>query len=221
MNKSILAFTTVSFVLFLMIYPALEAGLATAASTATVVAKQQVTSEISLTVASSTMALLPAIPGLTGGTGNASTSVNVITNNKAGYTVTVQGAATAGKTAAMVGDTTAGVIADYATTTGPITDATWADTSTNGVSQFGFGITNTSLSSANGAPGYGTCTLVDSCWMKLGTTTTRTVVNVSTYTSNLGDTFHLKFRVHLPANSNPLVPQDWYTATTTVTAIVT
>ena len=193
-----------------------EAGFVTAASSATVVSKQQITSEISLTVSSSTMVLLPSIAGLTGGAGYASTTVNIVTNNKNGYTVNIQGTTTPGELGEMSGDTTAGYFGDYPATV----PETWASSSANGVSRFGFGITNTSLSSANGASGYGTCAGFESCWSKLATTTAKAVVTTSTFTPYSGDNFQLKFHAQVPANSNPLVPQDWYTATTTLTAVV-
>lgn len=214
MIKSTLSSALVVFLFLLTIFPLLEFRLAYANPT-TVVAKQQVTAEISMTVASTTMVLLPAIAGLTGGTGNASTSISVITNNKTGYSVTVQGTTTVGALSAMRGDTTNGRFNDYASTT-PVT---WSSTSAGQASQFGFGITNGTLSSANGASGYTTCTGVESCWRNLATTTAVTVVNVNTFTPVGGDNFFLKFRAHVPANSNPLVPQDWYTATATVTAV--
>lgn len=207
--------TVLIFFSLSLIFSLMEAGSVIAANPETVIVKQLVTADISMTVASIDLTLTPSISGLTGGTGNASTSINVITSNADGYAVTVQGVTKAGGLAAMTGDTTTGYFNDYASTS-PVT---WSYNSAGQASQFGFGITNGSLSSANGASGYSTCTGVESCWRRLATTSPITVVSVNTYTSGEGDTFFLKFRAHIPANSNPLVPQDWYTATTTVTAI--
>jgi len=204
-------FATATFFAFVVLFPLLEAGIVSAANPETVVARQQVTAELSMTVASTTMVMLPAIPGLTGGTGNASTSVSVITNNTSGYSVTLQAD---GTVAAMSGDTTSGYFADYASTI----PEDWADTSSGQASQFGFGIINESLSSDNGASGYETCATIESCWSGAPTTTAKVIVSVNTYTAAAGDSFYLKFRAHVPANSNPSVPEDWYTATTTITA---
>ena len=197
--------------LFALIFPLIEPGLALAANSATVTARQQVTAEIALTVASGAITLSPAIPGLSGGTGDGSTVVTVITGSNTGYYVTLQAA---GTVAAMNGETQGGQILDYSATTAE----TWSDTSAGQASQFGFGITNGTLSSANGATGYGTCSAADSCFSKAPTTSPKTIVNVTAATAAGGDTFTLKFRAHVPANVSPLVPEDFYTATTTLTA---
>lgn len=198
------------------VYPALEATPLLAANSATITARQQVTAEIALTAASSAITMSPAIAGLTGGTGNGETVITVITNNNTGYTVTVQATTTPGKLAAMNGETQGGYIHDYDSAT----PQTWEDNSSGGTSQYGFGITNGTLSSSNGASGFGTCSAADACFAKAPTTTAITVVNVSSETPITGNTFTLKFRVQVPANSNPLLPEDYYTATTTVTATV-
>jgi hypothetical protein len=117
----------------------------------------------------------------------------------------------------MIGETQGGYISDYSATV----PETWQDTSAGQSSQFGFGITNSSLSTANGASGYDTCSEAEHCFSKAPTTTPKTVVNVSSATPVEGDTFTLKFRVHVPANADPLIPEDWYSATTTLTALAT
>lgn len=205
--------TIIIFVALVALFPFIEAGVVSAANPETIIARQEVTAELSMTVASTTMVLLPAIPGLTGGSGDASTTVNIITNNIQGYSVTIQ-ASTTGVAGAMKGDTAGGYFVDYNATTAE----TWANTTSGQASQFGFGITNTSLSSANGATGYATCATYEACFSKAPTTTPKTIVSVNNDTPAAGDTFQLKFRAHVPANTNPAVPEDWYTATTTVTA---
>lgn len=205
--------TLTIFAFVLVVFSVVEQGLVLAANTAQITARQQVTAELSLTVASTALTLSPAIPGLTGGTGNATDVVTIITNNNAGYTVTLQASGT-DATGAMKGETQGGRFADY----GSATPQTWTDTTSGQASQFGFGVTNGTLSSANGATGFGTCSTAEHCWAKAPTSTPITIVNVSSETLVAGDTFTLKFRAHIPANSNPLVPEDWYAATTTVTA---
>ena len=209
-----LSFSLVSLLAGLVIFSSFEAGLVSAANPETIIVRQQVTAELSMTVASTTMVMLPAIPGLTGGTGNASTSVSIITNNIQGYSVTIQATTTGASDGAMTGDNTSGYFTDYAATTAE----SWSDTTSGQASQFGFGVTNGSLSSANGASGYASCATVESCWSKAPTTSPKTIVSVNTNTQGGGDTFYLKFRAHIPANSDPAVPEDWYTATTTLTA---
>ena len=115
----------------------------------------------------------------------------------------------------MKGDVYGDYIRDYAAAS----PETWVNNSSGQASQFGFGITNGSLSAANTATGYTSCSSADSCFAKAPTTTPKTIVTVGTHTPIGGDTFTLKFRVHIPANSSPLVTEDWYTATTTVTTV--
>ena len=215
-NESVRVSAQWTLTLFLvagLVFPLGEAGLVWAVEQ-TVVVRQQVTAEISMTVASTTMALSPAIAGLTGGTANASTSVVIFTNNEGGYYVTFQ--ATSVGDSAMTGDTAGGKFGDYAATTAE----TWSSNSSGQASQYGFGLTNGTLSSANGATGYGTCATVEACWAKAVTTTPKTIVSVTAATPAEGDSFYVKFRAHIPANANPAVPEDWYTATSTLTATV-
>ena len=197
-----------------MVFSALEAGLVSAANPETIIVRQEVTAELSMTVGSTTMVMLPSIPGLTGGTGNASTTVNIITGNVQGYAVTIQASST-GVDGALKGDSAGGYFVDY----GATTPETWANTTSGQASQFGFGITEVVLSSANGASGYTSCATYEDCFSLAPTTTAKTIVSVSSETPAEGDTFQLKFRAHIPANTSPAVPEDWYTATTTLTAV--
>lgn len=216
LTRQTFVFPAALLVIFSVLFSSFEQGLVLAASSGQVTARQQVTAEISLTVASNALNLSPAIPGLTGGTGEASDVVTIITNNNTGYTVTLQASSTAGVNGAMVGESQGGYFNDY----GSASPQTWVNTNSGGVSQFGFGVTNGTLSSTNSATGYGSCSGVEDCWAKAPTTTPITIVNVNSETLAAGDTFTLKFRAHIPANSNPLVPEDYYTATTTLTATI-
>lgn len=217
MNRNIVTISIIILVIAFVVFPCLESMpiFAGTSDFRIVTASQLVSAEISLTVTNTSLDISPAIPGLTGGDGNSSTTVTVVTSNSGGYSVTVQATTSGTSTAAMKGETAGGVVADYSATT----SENWASTPSGGRSQFGFGVTNTSLSSVNSAPYYGTCTSLEHCWAKVPTTTPKTVVAVSAATPAGGDKISLKFRVHVPANSNPLVIEDWYRATTTLTAI--
>lgn len=209
--KSVLAialivalFSSCNFVLW-------EGGVLSAQdSKRTVIVKQAVTAELSLEVSSSSVTLLPSLPGLTGGKSNASTTVNVITNNKEGYGVFFQ--------ASME------TIEDWSggEPLYPSEDPeVWQDApDPGGAPRFGFGIINNALSSANFAPGYGDCDILEKCWSNVPTTTPKVIIGVNNYTSLTGDFFQLNFRLHLPANSSILVPEGWYEATTTLTAVM-
>jgi hypothetical protein len=215
-----IASVTIMALFLATIFPAIEVGqvFAQAATTTGTTAagiqitvKQQVTAEISLTVASTAITMLPAIPGMTGGTGNGTTTVKIITNNNTGYTVTIQ----ASGTKAMNGESQGGAFNDYPTAT----PQTWVDSSTGGASRFGFGITNTSVTGGNTASGYTSCSVVNDCFSSLPTSTTRNIVTNNAETTYVGDTFDLKFRAQIPANPVPLMQEDWYTATATITAL--
>ena len=193
-------------------FSALEQGVAVAANSATVTARQQVTAEISMTVVTGAVEMLPPIPGSSGGIGDGFDQVSVITNNATGFSVTIQ-ASTTGGLGAMKGETQGGYFGDYPTTV----PQDWESSTAGQASRFGFGLMNLSLSSDNGAPNYGDCSGDEDCFAKLPTTTPVQIVNVSVPTPTLGDYFMLKFRAQIPANPNPLVPEDFYTATATIT----
>lgn len=217
--RSYLAPSIILVILAVVAYPLAESGLTLAADSVTVTTRQQVTAEISLTVVSSALTMSPSISGLTGGTGDASTNISVISNSASGYVVTLQATTSGTSTAAMKGLTKSGVIADYPSAT-PVT---WADGTAGTPSRFGFGITNVLINSrTNNATGYSTttCTTADSCFAKAPTTTPITIANSTANSTSTGDIYTLKFRAQIPANSNPLVASDWYQATTTITATV-
>ena len=208
--------TLVILVSSILIFSALERGIAVAITdTVQIVAKQSVTAEISLTVASNSLTMLPSIPGLTGGTGTASDRVSIITNNNTGYTVTLVASGTDAR-GALKGETQGAAFNDY----GSPTAQNWVDTNSGGLPQFGFGITATGTMSGTGnqANNYTSCTAVNSCYAKAPTTSAIQIVNVNAETTIAGDSFTLKFRAHIPANSNPLMVEDIYAATTTLTA---
>ena len=221
-----------------------ESGTTSAVSKQ-VTARQQVTAEISLTVASTSMTMLPAIPGLTGGTGNASTTVTVVTNNNTGFTVgfwfgeplygdgrgddgysyydqevgyTRSGPAALGANAyeqSLSGMwdpelNEGNYFFNYVPTNGLNIPENWVNTLAGGDPQFGYGITNIS---PNQVEGYELCNTPDSCFTGRFF---RTIVVSDSETSVTGNSFVLKFRAHIPANSNPLLREDWYTATSTI-----
>jgi len=207
----------------LVIFPALEAGLTLAASTTAttsgttgasagiqVTARQQVTTEMALTIASTSIILSPAIAGLTGGTGDGSTNVNVVSNNREGFDVTLQ----ASTSPAMKGDNYGGQFNNY-TPAAYNTPETWSTTGTLG-GEFAYGITN---NNTNIAPGFETCTVSNSCFLD-ASTTAKTIYSTGASTTAAGNSFTLKFRAYVPPNPSPAIVEDWYSATTTITAVM-
>ena len=201
------------------IFPLLEAGAVYAQATTTgsasasqqITVRQQVTAEISLTVASTSLTMLPAIAGLSGGDGYGSTTIKVITNNNAGYTITVQ----ASGTYAMNGDSFGSHFNDYPVF-GNSVDSTWTASSPGGSSRFGFGLNNNGVT--NNTSAYSSCSTNASCFSALATSS-KTIFSTGSPTTIGGNSVILNFHAQIPANSNPLVVEDWYTATTTITAV--
>lgn len=220
-------FVTLSvFFICLVIFSASERGIAVAGRTAQIVAKQQVTDEISVSVSNSAVTMIPPIPGLTGGVGNGSTTVNIITNNNTGYYVNLDTcpADDCAGASAMEGDTQGGVFGPYRKLS-PDNDyrpETWHNADPGTASQFGYGMTYLHLSSQNQMWASNICDTDDSCFFGIyapGAMYNINLISVPTFTSSEGDSFVLKFRAQIPAMSNPLMPEDLYTATTSITVI--
>jgi len=183
---------------------------------------QTVTAEISFATPASDITMDGSIAGITGGTANGQTQVAVSTNNSTGYTMSI----ISSSTPAMQGNTQGGYINDYtvSTTTGMEPDYTFSV----GVNTAEFGYTvsasttsdldqsfkddgigcNTGSSDTSGS---------SSCWMS-PSSTAYTIINRSSSTAVSGATSTIYFRVQITANPSPSVPEDTYTATTTLTA---
>lgn len=177
-----------------------------------------VTSEVAFSVPA-TDVTLASIPGLTGGTSNGQTQVVVVTNDSAGYTMTLK----ASSTPAMQGHTQGGVIPNYTPTTPGLPDFTFSVPANT--AEFGYSVeaSTTSdlapnwLDNGTSACGTGSSNTADRCWLN-ATTTNYVLVNRNTFTPTSGSTTTLKFRLTINPNPIPLIPEDIYTATTTLTA---
>ncbi len=203
--------------MFLVVEPAVSSS---ASATSQFTETLTVTSEISFLTPGSNIVMLPNIPGLTGGTANGQTQVRVLTNNATGYTMTM----TASSSLGMIGNTQGGNIPAYVQA-GGVPDFTFVDATAGTAGKFGFTVeasTTADLVAAfkdNGSAcgGAGVADVVDKCWSGV-TTTPITIVNRSTFTPSSGATTTIKFRASVGSNPNPIIPEDTYTATTTLTA---
>jgi hypothetical protein len=162
--------------------------------------------------ASPDVTLSPAIGGLTGGTSNGSTTLTVVTDNAAGYQLTI----TASNTPAMRSGT--GVtIGDYVPGG---SDPDFAFTVPAGDERFGYspeGVDIASRFKDNGVScnsGLGDTAL--SCWDGLSTSAAEFARRISGNHPN-GTQTVLNFRVGLGANA--MVQEGMYYATTTITAL--
>lgn len=177
-----------------------------------------VTSEIAFSVPATDITLA-SIPGITGGTSNGGTQVVVMTNDNAGYTMTLK----ASTSPALQGHTQGGTIPNYTPTVAGVPDFAFSVAANK--AELGYTVeasTTADLTSSwldNGTTtcGTGAADTANSCWLD-ATTTTFVLVNRNSETTNSGSTTTLKFRLTINSNPVPMIPEDIYTATTTLTA---
>lgn len=177
-----------------------------------------VTSEIAFSVPA-TDVTLASIPGLTGGTSNGQTQVVVVTNDSAGYTMTLK----ASSSPAMQGHTQGGTIPNYTPTVAGVPDFNFSVPANR--AEFGYSVEASTTAdlvqswrdNGTSACGTGALNTADRCWLD-ATTTNYVLINRNTFTPTSGSTTTLKFRLTINSNPSPLIPEDVYTATTTLTA---
>lgn len=202
-----LAIFMVMFILFF--FPAIEPGYVSATNPAELVAKQQVTTEMSMTLGATTVTMLPSIPGMTGGVGTGTTTINVKTSNAAGYNVTIKNStATGGK---MMGDTAGGQILAY-TPASPDTPEAWSVGANT--AEFGYTVT---AAAGDVVTGSLFNSKSDGTYYLPVTDAEKIMLNGATSTPAEGSVSSISFRAEITANPNPAIPSDWYVATTTLT----
>jgi hypothetical protein len=191
-----------------------------ATTTSQFTTKQTITSEISFLTGASNIVLSPSIGGITGGEATGTTNVRVYTNNSTGFTMTIA----ASGTPAMLGDSQGGSFTNYTPAAG-LPDFGFAR---SGISaKFGFTVSasttadlaqkfldngtvcNTGALDTNGGA---------SCWTFVSSTATSTIVTAAPAPVS-GSTSTIFMHTYVPANPNPALPKDTYTATTTLTAV--
>jgi hypothetical protein len=177
-----------------------------------------VTSEIAFAQSGSNITMTPNLPGLTGGTANGATQVRVVTNNNTGYNMTIVASSSLG----MIGNTYGGTIPAYASAVNGVPDFTFTTPANR--ARFGYTVEAsttadlTQMFKDNGsACNAGSADAANSCWIA-ATTTAVQIINRSSYTADNGATTTIKFRVVINSNPSPLIPEDTYVATTTLTA---
>ena len=182
---------------------------------------QVVSAEIAFLTPATDIVLVPTLAGMTGGTSNGGTQVAVRSNNDTGYTMTIKASSTIGS---MVGNTAGGSIPAYVTATPGVPD--YDMTPAANTAGFAYTVeasTTADLStsfkdSASACDASGGSDTQLQCWIA-ATSTEYTLVNRSTATAASGSTTTLRFRVVINANPLPLIPDDTYVATTTLTAV--
>lgn len=179
--------------------------------------RQQIPSTISLSAPSDVL-MNPAIGGVSGGTGNGSTSWTVITDNSAGYTLNIK----AGSSPAMlcISGCDVGVdsFANY-TPTGASPDYGWSITSS--ASEFGFTPEGTDivaeyLDDGDDACNSGVNDTLNACWNYL-TTSDEAIASSGSATPG-GTATTVKFKAQ--SGSSHLQVEGDYRAIITVTAVM-
>jgi len=186
-----------------------------------VTVNQVVGAEISITAASATVSMSPSINGMTGGTGDGSVAMTVITNNTTGFQMKVKADYAPAMTLGGANNTTVDKFSDYGPTSAGVPDYTWGIAAAD--SEFGFTIEASDIAetvqlfksttnTCNSAAGTRTA---DTCWYNFATTDL-TVVNRTTATPQVGVAETLKFRAQSGASHQQ--QQGTYSALITVTA---
>ncbi len=187
---------------------------------------QTVSGAISFLASTSPVTMVGTLDGITGGTSWGTTTSRVRTNNATGYSMTLQFASTA----PMVRNNGGGYIQSFLYSTGT-SDYPSGFPTTPPNAQFGFSVSasnTTEVSSVfkgNGTTlcgaSNGSTFVVNNCFRGASTTNaaaTTQLINSSAPTSASGSTSTLQFRITIPNNPSPAVPDGTYTATATLTA---
>lgn len=206
--------------LFLLAEPAISLS----ATTSQFTISQVVSSEVSFSTPASNVTLSPSLGGLTGGTSNGGTQFIVLTNDHLGYHIDL----TASSSVGMLGNTnSSNSIPALVPASSGVPDFAF-DSGSVAVNKAYFAYTVEASTTADTGSLFkddgvncntGSGNTENKCWLNAGTGAV-TIINRTSQTASSGATTTLRFRVVMQANPNPLIPDDTYVATTTLTAVV-
>jgi hypothetical protein len=161
-------------------------------------------------------AMSPSIGGITGGTGAASTTWTVITDNSAGFTLSIKSTSSP----SMILDGTYN-FSDYSPAVANVSDYNW-DSPSASVAEFGYSVepatvadTSTLFKDNGSVCNAGSLNTVDKCWLNVSTTDV-TAINRSSRTGVDGENEKIKFQTQSNAK---FLKEGNYGATIIVTAI--
>ncbi|HTK33483.1 MAG TPA: hypothetical protein VL335_02985 [Candidatus Paceibacterota bacterium] len=208
--------------IFTAIEPAISFG---AVTTSQFTISQTITSEIAFATPAANVTMSPSLGGITGGTSNGQTQVVVTTNNSTGYNMTL----TASSSLGMIGNaSSSNYIPAYVPAAGLTPD--YSFTTPANAARFGYSVAasstgdNVTLFKNSGAAcntgsntNSPTSNTTINCWLNASTTAI-TIINRSLQTPASGATSTVYFRVNITSNPSPVIPNDTYVATSTLTA---
>ncbi len=190
---------------------------------------QSITSEISFLTTAANVSLSPAIAGVTGGVSSGTTTVVVLTNDSAGYNMTLGFASTTQNPGvAMNGNTQGGYIANYTNASAGVPDYGFSVAANTAEFAYTVGASTTADLDTTFRNNASACNnnsggdVAFSCWMSPSTTPLSSgemIVNRTSETAASGATTSIAFRLQVSANPSPAVPEDTYVATATLTAL--
>lgn len=216
-NAAVAALTGVLFLAFAYF---ISEPVVSRAITDEFIVTQSITDEISFLVTAANVTMSPSIGGLTGGYATGTTYFVVRSNSTTGYYVDLGFASTT----AMLRTIGSGYINDYSQA-GAAPDYAY---SLNTVSAE-FGYTVSASTTADLDPSFkddgancntGSGDTLNKCWAgPVATSSPERIINRSTPTALGGATTTIKFKVTVPSNPSPTIPEGSYVATATLTAI--
>lgn len=185
---------------------------------------QTISGAISFLASTTDITMVGTLDGLTGGTSYGTTTARVRTNNSSGYQMVI----TFASTAPMVRDSGTGYISTYQYSTGTASYPSGFAAAVNAQIGFTVNASNTTdispvfthNGSVCGTSNNGSFS-INNCWR--GASSTNVAASTQLILTNAptpasGSTSTVQFRITIPNNPNPVVPDGTYTATATLTA---
>lgn len=216
-NASIAAVTIASLLVasYVLVEPTMGRAAATASEVFTIT--QEITDEISFQAVTD-VTMVSSIQGVTGGYATGTTFAVVRSNSNSGYTMDI---AFANSPAMRGSSTLSTAIRNFATSSTQTQPSFIFVASTS--AQFGYTVAASTTSDldpsflnngtiCNSGAGY----TANSCWMTPSTTNYR-IIDRDT-PANDGATTTLTFHIQVPNNPSPVLDEDFYIATATLTA---
>lgn len=200
------------------------------ASTEVFTVTQEITAEISFSASTTDVTMSPSLSGVTGGYASGTAQALVLTNNATGYNMDIRfGTSTSHTVAKMLGATNGGYINDYSLAGAPTTspDFTFSIGGAGTPGEFAYTVTASDsgdvdanfLDNGTNCGQAGGSMTTNRCWMTPSSTDYR-IIDRSTATPDSSSTSTIQFLVAVPNSPNPALPNDFYTATVTLTASV-